>query len=146
MLPLKKIVFIYVDGSFNSVIEKASWAFLVVNDKDEVIFKNRGVLEGEINSMWQVGGEIKAVENAIQYCKENNLLGWFNYDYKGIEHWISDITRNTQKPLWKTKNKFTKEYREFMLSNKEFIYKMEWVKSHSNNKYNDMVDELAGQK
>ncbi len=141
MLPNNRIAKCYTDGSFNSY--NASWAFIIVNDKGEEIHREKGILEGDINSLWQIGGEMKAVENAIKWCKSNNYLAEIYYDFKGLELWISDMTRNIEKPMWRAKNQWTKEYRNFMIQNKRFIHKLIWVKAHNNDKWNEEVDKYA---
>ncbi len=136
------IVDIYVDGSYgkNNLIYCASWAYIVISNK-EVIYKDKGILYGEINSMHQIGGELNAVKEAINYCIKNDFKCNIFYDYIGIKKWVLD-SFDGKKP-WKCKNKYTKEYREFILKNRDYIESMHWVKSHNNNFYNEMVDKLA---
>lgn len=136
----EKIIDIYTDGSFNK--ENASWAFICVSEGKE-IYREKGMLFGEINSMWQVGGELAAVMEGIDYCKNNNYKCNIYYDFKGIFKWVADIFN--QKP-WKTKNKFTQEYREYMWENKYWINSMTWTKSHADCFWNNKVDEFVGGK
>ena len=129
---MTKTLDVYTDGSFNG--KQASWAFIVI-ENDKVIFQNRGVLDGDINSMYQIGGEIKAAENTVLWAKEFGYKIVINYDYTGVENW--------GRGLWKTKNPHTEAYKEFMLKHKEYINSFVKIKSHSNNLFNDMVDQLA---
>ncbi len=60
------------------------------------------------------------VSNAIN---ENWLQNWKRRNFKNVKN--SD--------LWK----------EFLVVSKEFDYKIEWVKGHNGNTYNEIADELA---
>lgn len=128
----------FTDGSFNGT--NSSWAYVIIDDKENIIKQDKGILDGKINSMHQIGGEIFAVQNAVFYCKENNLKCEIHHDYIGIKHWVADIWG--EKP-WKAKNEWTKAYREFILNNKEVIHSMVWVKSHADNKWNNFIDKIV---
>lgn len=129
---MTKILNVYTDGSFNG--KNASWAFIVVQN-DEVLFQDRGVLEGDINKMWQIGGEIKAAENAVLWAAKNDCKININYDYLGVEHWATG--------KWRAKNEHTKAYVAFMQENSKYINKYVKVKAHSDNQYNNLADSLA---
>lgn len=129
---------IFVDGSWNG--RNASWAFIVFDkNEDTPLFQNKGVLEGQINKMRNVAGEIKSVVEAVRYCKKENLKAEIYYDYKGIFNWVADIFNEKQKP-WAANNKYTKAYRKIILDHAEHIESFHKVKSHSNNYCNDLVD------
>ena len=60
------------------------------------------------------------------------------YDYQGIESWATGD--------WKTNNNLTRDYKKFIDEIKSQIdINFVKVKGHSNDKYNDMADELAKQ-
>lgn len=145
-LKQRRTVNIYTDGSYNQ--KNASWAFVVIDYTNslsgEIIFKDKGILEGDINKLWQIGGELKAVEFAIEWCKKNNYNASIYYDSKGVRNWISDLLDNSPKPIWKAKNRWTKEYREFIKQHIHYIDSLNWVKSHNGNKWNEYVDNLVG--
>ena len=134
------IVDIYPDGSFNG--SKASWAFIAVKE-DKIIHSERGVLEGDINKMWQVGGEMAGVMKGVEFCIKNNLKCNIYYDLINLYKWCADIFG--EKP-WRRKNQHTRLYHDFMVKNKAIICKMIKVKSHSFNKFNDAADVLAKEK
>ena len=56
------------------------------------------------------------------------------YDYTGIEKWANN--------KWKTNNPLTQSYKEYM-SKVEIKIKWIKIKSHSGDKWNDYVDQLA---
>lgn len=128
---------VYTDGSFSNITRKASWAFVVLDDKNNVIYKNKGVLEGEINTMRQVGGEITAVMEAVAFCATRGVKCKIFFDYLGIKSWTNGY--------WKAKNVWTKKYQQFINLNKNTIISFVKVKAHSGNKFNDLVDQLAKQ-
>ncbi len=127
-----KTLDIYTDGSFNG--RNASWAFIVVQN-DAVLFQDRGVLEGDINRMWQIGGEIKAAENAVLWAKKMDCLININYDYIGVENWATNA--------WKAKNDYTKAYKTFMQEHSKYINGWTKIFAHSGHRFNDFVDRLA---
>ncbi len=126
----------YVDGSFNKDTNEYSFgAILVCQDKMKS-YKHK-FSKDEYSTFRNVAGEVRGasfiINKAISFgMKELNLY----YDYAGIENWYMG--------LWKANNELTKEYQEFAKKAKEKIdVKFIKVKSHSNNKYNDLVDKLA---
>lgn len=135
MSSLSLIFDAYTDGSFNG--KQASWAFVVIQDNKPLITR-KGVLDGDINSMWQIGGEIMAAQNLILWAKELDYRINLYYDYLGVEYWA------TKK--WKAKNPHTKAYQEFMQENAKYVNRYVKVKAHSNDFFNNFVDELAKHK
>lgn len=128
---------IYVDGGFPK--GRATWGFIVV-ENDNAIFSDRGVLDGDINEMYQVAGEIKSAEFAINYCKTNNKRARIFYDYKGIYCWVADFFGGK---AWKTNNKHTKAYRKFVIDNRQWVDSFVKIKSHTGIRFNEMVDKIV---
>lgn len=143
-------VIAYVDGSYNSKTEVFGFGLVFIReegiqnlyDKDTspeyIIFeKYEGKYDKNVSTMNNVAGELRgamfAIHNAIDLgYKEIDIY----YDYEGIEKWVTGT--------WRTKNEYTKKYKEYML-NKQSLIKMNfhWVKGHSKNKWNEYVDILA---
>ena len=134
----EKFLEVYVDGSFMQ--EKAKWAFIVV-EGETVIYSERGTLEGEINSMRQIGGELKAVIQAVCYARRVKIPVKIHYDYNGIYRWVCDLFGEK---AWGTNNEWTTKYRKFILENAPNIHSFVKVKAHSGNKWNEEVDKIAG--
>ena len=123
----------YVDGSWMD--GKVGWGAIIL--KDGLLHAEfSGVLdEDEVHGTRQVAGELKAVEAVLLWCKEQSVKHiTIHYDYTGIKEWAVGS--------WKAKNKVTQAYKDFVQS---VAVAVKWVKvkSHSGNKYNDMVDKLA---
>lgn len=122
-----------VDGSFREGIT----SYGVVIRKDGNIIKEiSGTLDSdEARGSHQVAGEIRAVTEAIGWCRENDIRDvTIYYDYKGLEKWA--------RGLWKTKKNITRRYSDFM---KTDDIKIHWVKikSHTGKKWNEYADKLA---
>ena len=84
-----------------------------------------------------VAGEIKGSEAAMQYALDHKIPSIIIYhDYQGIASWCNGD--------WKANKPGTIAYRDFYQKAKEKVHiEFRKVKGHSNDKYNDMVDELA---
>ncbi|MEA3500788.1 MAG: RNase H family protein [Candidatus Marinimicrobia bacterium] len=123
---------IYIDGSFlKNMISYA--AVVVKNDKN--IHEESGKLDKKYNKYRQIGGELYAAKTAIEWCKKNKLdNAIIYYDYTGIEKWATG--------KWKTNNSFTRSYKNYM-SKIEVNIKWIKIKSHSGDKWNEYVDQLA---
>ncbi len=126
----------YVDGSFNVKTNEYSFgAVLLMNNKETHFMKKFN--DEEYAAMRNVSGEIKGAAFIINHLiklgvKEVSLF----YDYEGIEKWYNG--------KWKTNSDATKKYVDFANKAKQHI-KVNFVKvkSHSNDKYNDLADRLA---
>jgi viroplasmin and RNaseH domain-containing protein len=123
---------VYTDGSYFD--GRYSYGLVFVKD-GELIYEDHGVGEDEeAATMRNVAGEILGVIKAVNKAKEMGVKIRIYHDYSGLAHWVSGE--------WKAKNKFTKQYAEFMREN-EGVYEFAKVKSHSGVKWNEYVDELA---
>ena len=91
----------------------------------------------ELAQMRNVAGEIKGSEAAMQYALDHKIPSIIIYhDYQGIASWCNGD--------WKANKAGTIAYRDFYRKAKERVHiEFRKVKGHSNDKYNDMVDELA---
>lgn len=126
----------YVDGSYNIATKKFSYGIVMFYDGQEYHFSEM-VDDEELAEMRNVAGEIKGAEAAMQFAIDKKCRNLTIYhDYEGIAKWCLG--------LWKTNKAGTIAYKEFYdyaknLINVTFIK----VKGHSNDKYNDLADELA---
>ena len=126
----------YVDGSFNKDTNEYSFGAILLYDEKMLSFKHK-FKEDNFSTYRNVAGEVRGASFIINKAislglKEMNLY----YDYAGIENWYSGN--------WKANNDLTKFYVNFANEAKcKIKVNFVKVKSHSNNKYNDMVDKLA---
>lgn len=127
---------IYVDGSYHAATKEFSYGMVVLIDGREEKFSQK-MSDPELAQMRNVAGEIKGSEAAMQYALDHKIPSIIIYhDYQGIASWCNGD--------WKANKAGTIAYRDFYRKAREKV-KIEFrkVKGHSNDKYNDMVDELA---
>ena len=128
----------YVDGSYNPETNEFSYGMIILQNGEELKFAEK-YDNKELAVMHNVAGEIKGAEAAIRYAVVNSLESIIIYhDYEGIAKWCLGE--------WKTNKEGTKAYKEYYESVKDKV-SISFVKvtGHSNNKYNDIADELAKQ-
>ena len=127
---------IYVDGSYHAATKEFSYGMVVLVDGKEEKFSQK-MTDPELAQMRNVAGEIKGSEAAMQYALDHEIPSIIIYhDYQGIASWCNGD--------WKANKPGTIAYRDFYQKAKEKVHiEFRKVKGHSNDKYNDMVDELA---
>lgn len=132
------LIEVYVDGSYDINTRNYSFGGVVIDNGKVMEFK-KAFPKDDYSQYRNVSGEVRGASYIINYLykkgiKEFNLY----YDYAGIEKWYTFE--------WKANNDLTKKYQEFAKEMKDKI-KVNFikVKSHTNNKYNDMADLLAKQ-
>ncbi len=127
---------IYVDGSYHAATKEFSYGMVVLIDGREEKFSQK-MSDPELAQMRNVAGEIKGSEAAMQYALDHKIPSIIIYhDYQGIASWCNGD--------WKANKAGTIAYRDFYQKAKEQVHiEFRKVKGHSNDKYNDMVDELA---
>lgn len=131
-----KIPTAYIDGSYDKKTENYSFGGCLFIDGNIYKFKKK-YLKDEYSSFRNVAGEIKGAGYIINYAinhgiKELNIY----YDYLGIEKWY--------KGEWQAKSPIAIEYVNYANEAKKKInVNFIKIKSHTNNKYNDLADKLA---
>ncbi len=134
--PASAQVIAYVDGSYRSDTGEFSYGMVILKDGEEHTFCEK-MTDKELALMHNVAGEIKGSEAAMQYAVDHNIPEITIYhDYEGIAKWCTGAWKAT-KPGTIAYQAF---YREAMKKVKVHFVK---VKGHSNDKYNDMADQLA---
>ncbi len=127
---------IYVDGSYNSATGEFSYGMVVLTENGQEKYNGR-FRDQELAVMRNVAGEIKGAEAAMQYALDRQIPAITIYhDYEGIARWCLGE--------WKANKEGTRAYREFYhQASRQVDITFVKVEGHSNNKYNDMADELA---
>lgn len=127
---------IYVDGSYHAASGEFSYGMVVLSGGEEEKYSQK-FQDKDLASMRNVAGEIKGAEAAMQYALDHGIEEISIYhDYEGIARW----------PLgeWKTNKAGTRAYKEFYdRASRQVKIRFVKVTGHSNDKYNDMADELA---
>ena len=134
----KKIT-IYTDGACSGNPGKGGWAAVIIEDKNEktisgseqLTTNNRMELSAVINALREVGSAELDIYTDSKYVKN------------GIESWIKNWKMNGWMTAAKqpVKNKDLWLELDILVSKKEIEWK--WVKGHSNDHYNTIVDEAA---
>ena len=127
---------IYVDGSYHAATKEFSYGMVVLVDGKEEKFSQK-MTDPELAQMRNVAGEIKGSEAAMQYALDHKIPSIIIYhDYQGIASWCNGV--------WKANKPGTIAYRDFYReASRKIKIQFRKVKGHSNDKYNDMVDQLA---
>ncbi len=126
----------YTDGSFDKLQNTFTYGAVIIYNKKRYCFYEKYNDKNWIK-MRNVAGEIMGVIKVVKFCEINNIRNILIFhDYTGLAKWA--------KNEWKTSTQETKMYQDY-LNNASKIVKVDfqWVKSHSNDKYNEMADNLA---
>ena len=131
---------IYTDGSCIGNPGKGGWAAIIINNNNKKIISGRK--KNTTNNQMELMAAIKAL---AFFSKKQKIIIYTdsNYVKEGITNWIKIWEKNN----WKTANKKKVKNVELWiklntLSNFHDI-EWKWVKAHSGNLMNNMVDKLA---
>ena len=131
---------IYTDGSCIGNPGSGGWAAIIINsDKQNII---SGRKKNTTNNQMELMAAIKAL---TFFSRKQKIIIYTdsNYVKEGITNWIKVWKKNN----WKTANKKKVKNIELWikLNNLSNFHEIEWkwVKAHSGDPLNDMVDKLA---
>ena len=131
---------IYTDGSCMGNPGSGGWAAIILNgDKKNII---SGRKKNTTNNQMELMAAIKAL---AFFSKKQKIRIYTdsNYVKEGITNWI----KNWEKNNWKTASKKRVKNIELWIKLKTLSnfhnIEWKWVKSHSENPMNNMVDKLA---
>lgn len=133
VLDSEKYVY-YVDGSYLN--DNIGWGFILTKHNEELTRMSGGIIPNQDTSR-NITGELTASIMAVRHAISNGFKEiYIVNDYQGISSYVTGA--------WKPKTKESKEYLNIMNKLQKYI-KINFikVKGHSNNKWNDKVDELA---
>lgn len=91
--------------------------------------------------------ELNAIIKALWTLKTNNIKLEVYTDSSYVRNGMLQWIKNWKKNNWKTANKKSVKNKELWQEldklSSEFQIKWHWVKAHSTNEYNNLVDKLA---
>ena len=127
----------YVDGSYDIKTKRYSCGVVILHNSKVIHTISEIGPKSESSSTRNIAGEILGSIRAVQYALEHKFDKLaIVHDYAGLAEWANGN--------WKTNLPLTKEYAEFIrTSRSRCSIKFYKVKGHSNDKYNDMADQLA---
>ena len=132
---------IYTDGACSGNPGPGGWAaIIIVNDEIKDIFS--GSEKNTTNNQMELIAPIKAIQR-FKKKSEISIFTDSTYVRDGFTIWIKQWEKNG----WKTTSKKPVKNKELWkklknLSSKHSM-KWIWVKGHAQDKYNNLVDELA---
>ena len=138
---------IYTDGACVGNPGPGGWAAIIIKESNKIeIFGGEKLTT---NNRMELTAAIKALEYCLEKetkqlsLKEVKIYTDSNYLKDGITNWIKQWEKNG----WKTASKKPVKNKDLWkklknLSSKHSI-KWIWIKGHSQDKYNNLVDELA---
>ncbi|MBS5932987.1 MAG: type II toxin-antitoxin system RnlA family toxin [Clostridiales bacterium] len=126
----------YIVGSYDDRQKAFSYGIVIINNGIEEYLSEK-LSDKNLVTMRNVAGEIAASKKIMQYCIDNIIPKvMIYYDYEGIMKWCTGE--------WKAREIGTKSYAEFYISIKDKLeVNFTKIKTHTNNKYNDLADKLA---
>lgn len=134
----------YTDGSYNIGRDLGGWAFVAVNE-GELIFKKSEVgISKSTNNRMEMIAAIEALKDLKFRGGSGRIYTDSKYLKYGVETWIKTWKNNG----WKTaKGKFVKNkdlWEQLDVLYSTLSVSIIWIKGHSGDEWNDLVDELAG--
>ena len=132
---------IYTDGACSGNPGPGGWAaIIIVNNEIKDMFS--GNEKNTTNNQMELMAPIKAIQK-FKKKSEISIFTDSTYVRDGITNWIKQWEKNG----WKTASKKPVKNKDLWkklknLSSKHSI-KWIWIKGHSQDKYNNLVDELA---
>lgn len=128
---------VYVDGSYDDTLKKYSFGCIFLTPSGDIIKESGNGDNPASLAIRNVAGEMLGAMFAVKWALANGYSEIeIRYDYEGIEKWVSGE--------WRAKNELAVKYAESMRKWQDSIRILfSKVAAHSNNKYNDMADELA---
>ena len=137
-------IYIYCDGGSNVHTGKeGAWAYVVI-ENNEVIHEAFGSEKGTTNGRMEVLALKHALSRAVSLDKTTEIIIRSDSQYcvKAYNEW----TNNWRINKWrKSNNKVIEHVEEWKIIDvlRAPNIKVEWVKGHSGDKWNDYVDALT---
>lgn len=129
----------YTDGSCFGNPGKGGWGVVLIKDGN-LVSTHCGYEDMTTNNRMELMAVISAME------VEHNITTIYTdskYVKNGIEVWIHNWVKNGWKTAAKRPVKNRDLWEKLYNLNRETNPKWEWVKGHSGDKWNDLVDRIA---
>tara|TARA_B100000401_G_C52661613_1_gene650394 strand:+ start:222 stop:650 length:429 start_codon:yes stop_codon:yes gene_type:complete len=134
---------IYTDGACSGNPGSGGWAAVIFDEE-----KKQKNIFGKVNNTTNNRMELMAAIMALKTIKAKSQVTIFTdstYVKNGITEWIKKWEKNN----WKNSNKKPVKNKDLWMKLNNLCIKnkvsWKWVKGHSNNKFNNLADQLATQ-
>ena len=134
---------IYTDGACSGNPGSGGWAAVIFDEE-----KKQKNIFGKVNNTTNNRMELMAAIMALKTIKAKSQVTIFTdstYVKNGITEWIKKWEKNN----WKNSNKKPVKNKDLWMKLNNLCMKnkvsWKWVKGHSNNKFNNLADQLATQ-
>jgi ribonuclease H-related protein len=126
----------YTDGSFDATSQTYSYGVVILWNQKLIKMARRFKKTRDVE-LRNVAGELEGAIRALKFAHQNKIKSLTLYhDYQGIAAWATG--------KWKANLPLTQEYRDYVEKLRvDLDVKFVWVKGHSGDYYNEMVDALA---
>ena len=134
---------IYTDGACSGNPGPGGWGAVILEED-----KNQKNISGNEKDTTNNRMELMAPIMALKKISTNSKVVIYT-DSKYVKNGITEWIKNWEKNGWKSANKKPVKNKDLWIKldnlckDNKIIWK--WVKGHSNNKYNNLADELATQ-
>ena len=132
---------IYTDGACSGNPGPGGWGVVIFDEKNKQYNISGKVKETTNNRM-----ELMAPIMALKKIKSKSDVVIFT-DSTYVKNGITDWIKKWEKNDWKNSNKKPVKNKDLWIKLNDLCQKnnvvWKWVKGHSNNKYNNLADELA---
>lgn len=133
----------YVDGSYDINTRRFSYGIVFFTGARDALGNQqelhycRAFSHSELAEMRNVAGEIMGAAQAMKIAQKLGIGELTIYhDYEGIARWCTGE--------WKAKKTWTQKYRDYYKEvSRDVRISFVKVRGHSNDRYNDLADELA---
>lgn len=137
---------IYTDGACKNNPGRGGWAYIVLDEFDQVVRQSSAHVENTTNNKMELTAALEAlkyVDTSNKGIGEVTIFVDSKYVYDGITTWIN----GWKKKNWKTstqKDVLNQDlWRELDFYNEKHKIKWQWVRAHVGNKWNEVVDKAA---
>ena len=134
------MIIIYTDGSCIGNPGPGGWAAIIINQKKQQSIS--GKKKNTTNNQMELLAPIKALE---LFSKKEKIKIFTDSKYvkNGITDWIKTWEKNNWKTANKKKVKNTELWKKLNKLTNFHEIEWNWIKAHSDNQINNLVDELA---
>ena len=136
----------YTDGSYNSMLERYAYGTIIFPNPQDLTDQLQISGSGEVDEYKtanNVAGEVLGAVSAMEFALEQ---GWKKitifHDYNGLAYWAKAMPGMTRR--WQAKTPIAQYYQKRYDELSQMIdVDFFWVRGHSRDHYNDIVDALA---